>query len=87
MYKTKRTTIICFAILHTNTDYRWESEDGDVLETGRVRRRVGAAARHLHFRIYCGVVITLFIYIIYLYIIIIIYKLNIRYLVRIDFIK
>ena len=83
MYKTKRTTIICFAILHTNTDYRWESEDGDVLETGRG----SAAARHLHFRIYCGVVITLFIYIIYLYIIIIIYKLNIRYFVCIDFIK
>ena len=67
MYKTKRPTIICFAILQsmvmmgqlsdpreklsitatvdgsTNTDYRWESEDGDVLETGRVRRRVGAS--------------------------------------------
>ena len=48
----------------TNTDYRWESEDGDVLETGRVRRRVGASARHLHFRIYCGIAITLlYIYI------------------------
>ena len=88
MYKTKRTTIICFAILQsmvmmgqlsdpreklsitatvdgsTNTDYRWESEDGDVLETGRVRRRVGASVRHLHFRIFCGIAITLlYIYI------------------------
>jgi len=74
----------------TNTDYRWESEDGDVLETGRVRRRIGASARQrgiCFFCSCCGVVITLFIYIIYLYIIIIIYKLNIRYLVRIDFIK
>ena len=105
MYKNKRTTIICFAILQsmvmmgqlsdpreklsitatvdgsTNTDYRWESEDGDVLETGRVRRRGSASfafpylLRHSNNSI------------IYLYIIIIIYKLNIRYLVRIDFIK
>ena len=98
MYKTRRTTIICFAILQsmvimgqlsdpreklritatvdgsTNTDYRWESEDGDVLETGRVRRRVSASPRHLFFCSCCGVVITLFIY-------------NIRYLVRIDFTK
>lgn len=59
MHKTKRTTIICFALLQslvmmgqlndpreklsitatvdvsTNTDYRWKTEDGDVLETGR----------------------------------------------------
>ena len=59
MHKTKRTTIICFALLQslvmmgqlsdpreklsitatvdgsTNTDYRWKTEDGDVLETER----------------------------------------------------
>lgn len=29
----------------TNTDYRWESEDGDVLETGRMRQGISARLR------------------------------------------
>ncbi len=69
MYKTKRTTIICFALLQsmvmmaqlsdpreklsitatvdgaTNTDYRWKTEGGELLETGRMRQGINARLR------------------------------------------